>query len=283
MPAPHPTRTRPPLPLSLRSTGRVWRRIALSLAAAVLLAACSEPEPDTQIRIYIAQNEELGAVDALGLDAGDSVDLVVIATRDGAPVSGERVSIVSSKDNLITHPVPRTDERGRATTRILAQNPGQDAVRASLTDGTERELSLRVSDGDHAGHRSGDEAIDESREDVVQWSVLAALETYEEDDRLHASFPESIEALDEQTIRLKGFMMPLDTDSRQRRFLLTQSTPTCFYCVPGGAESAVEIEARDGVEFSFEPMVLEGTFELKDANEMGIFYRLRDARPVDGS
>lgn len=253
----------------------------LVLAPLALLAGCGgEQEPESQVRVYIAGSEELGHVESLGLDAGDAVDLAIIATQDGAPIAGERISVTSRLDNLITHPVPRTDDQGRATTRILAQNPGQDTIEASLTDGSGTEVALRVSDGAHEGHEEGEGTVRE-RDDVVPWSRLADLETFEEDDRLHPDFPEAVRELDRQTVRLQGFMMPLDSDTRQRRFMLTQSTPSCFYCVPGGPESAVEVKAAEPVDFTFEPMVLEGRFELMDANEMGLFYRLTEARRVE--
>ncbi len=267
----------------MRSLTSLLRRSAALLAVTLVAAgtiSCGG-DPKSELRIYIDGNEELGIVEALGLDVGDSVSLLVVATVNGAPLADQRISIESELDNLITHPLPRTDGEGRAGTRLLAQTAGFDRITFTTMDGSSTELQLRVSDGDHARHLDGDNGLLEARDDVVSWETLKALKTYEEDDMLAADFPEPVRELDRRTVRLQGFMMPLDAATRQRHFLLTRSTPSCFYCVPGGPESTVEIVTDEGVEFTFEPMVLEGRFELLEPNEMGIFYRLAGARLVD--
>ena len=263
-----------------RTVFRASQRLLATLAAAALAVGCGgDPEPE--VRVYIAGNEDLGIVEALGLDVGDSVNLLIVATVDGQPMSDQRISVESEQDNLITHPMPRTDSDGKAGTRLLAQHDGFDRITFTTIDGTTTELQLRVSDTDHDLHADGESGPLKERDDVVAWETLRELETFEEDDMLAAKFPERVQALDGETVRLQGFMMPLDAGARQEHFLLTRSTPSCFYCVPGGPESTVEIIAEKGLEFTFEPMVLEGRFELMEPNEMGIFYRLVDARLVD--
>lgn len=79
---------------------------------------------------------------------------------------------------------------------------------------------------------------------------------------------------------LTGFMMPLDPNMQQKHFLLTSNPPSCFFHVPGGPTGAVETLAPDGVEVSWNPIVLEGRFEPQETSEIGVVYRLVDARLV---
>ena len=266
-----------------------WRGAGM-LIATLALAGCLGEGRETEqsdrgaISSYLDGNLELGEVEALSLDAGDQVNLAFRLTdADGRPVAGERLAVLSRAGNLITHPAPRTDDDGYARTRLLAQRGGQDTLEVTAPGDIKGELRLRVGGDEangHKDHQVGEAQVPE-REDVVSWSRLGALETWEEDDLLAAEFPDDIQALEGRTIRVQGFMMPLEQGDRQRHFLLSKSTPSCFYCAPGGPESVVEIKADRGLAFTFDALVLEGELELLDPNEMGMFYRLKNARKAD--
>ena len=47
---------------------------------------------------------------------------------------------------------------------------------------------------------------------------------------------------------------------------------------PGGAAGTVEVFAKKPLEVSWEPILLEGRFEAREAVEDGVVYRLHDAR-----
>ena len=53
-------------------------------------------------------------------------------------------------------------------------------------------------------------------------------------------------------------MMPLDMGVQQRHFLLTSVAPTCGFCLPGGAEQFVEIQAKAPVKYVLDPVVYPG-------------------------
>ena len=83
------------------------------------------------------------------------------------------------------------------------------------------------------------------------------------------------------TVKLSGFIMPLDPDIEQRHFLLTSNPPSCFFHIPGGPAGAVEVFASEGIEATWNPVVIEGRLETLDTGEYGVIYRLQDARAVE--
>lgn len=116
---------------------------------------------------------------------------------------------------------------------------------------------------------------------VLPWSRLDKVGSYKaKDGRLLPKYPDSILALDNQRVRIQGFMMPLEAGPRQSHFLLTVTTPSCAYCLPAGPEGIVEIKASAPVKFSYKPIVLAGQMHVLKSDPMGLYYSLTDATPV---
>jgi uncharacterized protein len=112
---------------------------------------------------------------------------------------------------------------------------------------------------------------------VVSWKTLAEVEAVQQKDKFVPRFSKSVVALDKQQVRLQGFMMPLDMGDRQKRFILTAMPPSCSFCMPGGPDQLVEVQARTPIKYSFEPMVISGRLSVLRDDPMGLFYRLTDA------
>jgi hypothetical protein len=93
-------------------------------------------------------------------------------------------------------------------------------------------------------------------------------------------FTKEIEALDKKEVKLQGFMMPLDTGEKQKRFLLTSMPPSCAFCMPGGPDQLVEVQAKTPVKYGFDPIVVTGKFVVLKDDPMGLYYRLTDAVAV---
>lgn len=97
------------------------------------------------------------------------------------------------------------------------------------------------------------------------------------------SFPDSVRALEGRPIQLTGFMVPLGGQRGQRHFLLSAYPLTCNYCVTGGPSSLVEVVADEPVRFSYDPVIVHGTFELVADPGTDVMYRIRAARVLDTS
>ena len=119
------------------------------------------------------------------------------------------------------------------------------------------------------------------RNDVVPWSTLADFTTRTVRQRVVQVYSAAILALDQRTVRLQGFMTPLDPGTRQVHFLLSSVPLTCPFCTPGGPESLVQVRARRPVRYSMGAIVVEGRFHVLQNDSLGFFYRITHAIEVD--
>ena len=118
------------------------------------------------------------------------------------------------------------------------------------------------------------------RADVVPWSLLTAVKTRTEKNKLLPNFEKAQLALDQKTQRVQGFMMPLEPGEKQTHFLLSSVPLTCNFCVPGGPESMVEVKTKTPVKYTLEPVVVEGQFAVLKDDPYGLYYRISDASAV---
>jgi uncharacterized protein len=118
------------------------------------------------------------------------------------------------------------------------------------------------------------------RDDVVAWSVLTAVTTKTEKNKILPVFGQQQLALNQKTQKVQGFMMPLESGPNQRHFLLTSVPLTCGFCLPGGPESMIEVRTKTPVKYSMEPVVVEGRFLVLNDDSYGLYYRITDAVAV---
>ncbi len=115
---------------------------------------------------------------------------------------------------------------------------------------------------------------------VVSWKTLAEVQTVKQKDRFIPEFGKNVATLDKKEVKLQGFMMPLDMGEKQKRFILAAMLPSCSFCLPGGPEQMVEVQAKTPVKYGFEPIIVSGRFEVLRDDAMGLYYRLTDAVTV---
>ena len=119
-----------------------------------------------------------------------------------------------------------------------------------------------------------------ARTDVVPWSVLTAVKTKNEKNRILPVFNLDQMALNQKTQRIQGFMMPLEPGEKQTHFLLSSVPLTCSFCTPGGPESMVEVRTKTPVAYTMEPVTVEGKFAVLADDPYGIYYRVTEAVAV---
>ncbi len=112
---------------------------------------------------------------------------------------------------------------------------------------------------------------------VVSWKTLSQVEAVRQKDKFVPKFSGGITALDKKEIKLQGFMLPLDMGEKQKRFILTALPPSCSFCLPGGPDQLVEVQAKTPVKYGYEPIVVTGKFAVLKDDDMGLYYRLTDA------
>lgn len=120
----------------------------------------------------------------------------------------------------------------------------------------------------------------------TKWSKLSEVELLEvqEDGETRSipRFPESLKELDGKEVYMSGYMIPLGFAEEQDNFLLSAwPGDGCYFHMPGGPESIVEIRAAEMFDFSYDTIAMTGTLELVEDDPFGLIYRMTDARPAD--
>ncbi len=241
--------------------------------------------PDKAIDVRLELSSEFGYVDEFGRHVVDLLEQdyayirVQILSKDSGPVmdavpvfSIEGTSQLLEPEALTTQPT--TDEFGVIEFAVIGGQMGLDQVRVEF-GGARAELLVNVISLEAAGFPALPVV-----EGGLPWEELTEARVRYQETVLVAEFPSTITARTGQTVKLSGFMMPLESELKQRRFLLTSNPPSCFFHLPGGPAGAVEVFANEGVEMSWDPVVLEGRFEPQQTSAVGVVYRLYDARLV---
>lgn len=115
---------------------------------------------------------------------------------------------------------------------------------------------------------------------AVSWKTLAQVEPVKRGGKMIPEFSKEILALDNQTVRICGFMMPLDMTAHQQHFLLSAVPASCPFCMPAGPEAIVEIVSKRPVKFGFDPIIMSGKLSLLKSDQSGLLYRMTDAESV---
>jgi uncharacterized protein len=118
------------------------------------------------------------------------------------------------------------------------------------------------------------------RTDVVSWNLLTSIATKAEKNKLVPVFTKDQLALNQKPQRVQGFMMPLEPGEKQTHFLLSSVPLSCGFCVPGGPESMVEVKTKTPVQYTLDPVVVEGKFATLTHDEYGLYYRMTEAVAV---
>ena len=121
----------------------------------------------------------------------------------------------------------------------------------------------------------------QEKDGVVSWQVLSSVTTRPEKNRLVPVFPSNVQSLNNQTVRVQGFMLPLEAGEKQRHFLLSSVPTTCSFCVPAGPEGLVEVRSNAPVKYTLEPVLVEGKLAVLPNDPYGLYYRVVNAAPVN--
>lgn len=114
---------------------------------------------------------------------------------------------------------------------------------------------------------------------AVPWSLLSKTAIRKIDGKLGPDFPAPLKPLNGKTVKLQGYILPLEAGQTHKRFLLSAWSPSCPFCLTAGPEAMIEVKARKDVKYSLDPVVVQGRLELLDNDPAGMFFRLVDAEP----
>ncbi len=203
--------------------------------------------------------------------------LLILDAKD-RPVRGARPRIRPSRDSRfisLSEDVPATGDLGNFQFGIVGGTMGEEYVEISVGDEFVvmllNVISARASGYDWLADIEG----------VLDWKLLMQAKVSWDDLGVSAVFPKEVLAEHGKTVKLVGFAMPLEATLEQKHFLLTSSPPGCFFHLPGGPSGAVEVFSSKPLSVGFEPIVLEGRFQALTTSEIGVVYRLHEARALD--
>ena len=199
---------------------------------------------------------------------------VLVRTPEGRPVVGAQAKVSIDGSSSVLPGELTSDEDGIINIEVIGGQMGLDTVTARVAE-SNVEFALNVISLASTGF-----PVLEQVEGSIPWAELMQAQLEYKDMKMYASFPDSIKDLAGDTVKLSGFMMPLDPEMKQKRFILTSNPPSCFFHVPGGPAGSVEVLAAEGIEMSWDPIVIEGRFEPQETSEVGVVYRLQEAKLV---
>lgn len=201
---------------------------------------------------------------------------VQVQTADGHPVMGAKPEFeIRGRTRLSAIDASEaTDDTGMVSFGLIGTAKGADTLTVRV--GSARtELLINVISLESVGYAGLDRVPG-----ALRWEDLMRARLRFDQERVRAEFPADVAARHGQTVKLVGFMMPLEAAEKQTHFLLTANPPSCFFHIPGGPAGAVEVRTTQGLASTWDPVILEGRFETANGSEAGVVYRLLDARVV---
>ncbi|QDQ27609.1 DUF3299 domain-containing protein [Chitinimonas arctica] len=128
-------------------------------------------------------------------------------------------------------------------------------------------------------HAPGEALAD--REGFVTWRTLAGVRLAPQGQRWAPQFDAGVLALDQQDVKLQGYMVPLGLSEMQDHFILAATAPSCDFCLPGGSEEVVEIMAVTPVRLVYGAIALSGKLSVLKNDANGLYYRLDNVRQIE--
>ena len=105
-----------------------------------------------------------------------------------------------------------------------------------------------------------------------------------EDDSVPAKFEvvfsPDVKKLNNKSIKVAGFMMPIEQRETHKRFMLSAVPPGCPFCLPGGPNSIIEVFLKTPRKYTTDAIVVSGTMNLLKDDPSGFYYRMIEAAEV---
>lgn len=268
----------------MTNRSRLLRGLLALVMIAGLLPGTTASAGAPTIGIYITDQENWGEIANLSLTRGDTFYLtLVVEDEQNQPLADYKLRVQSEIGNRINPDTPATDANGRAEIVLEAVENGMDNLRIT-GPGAGTTLALVVQD---LGEKDHGFAVGLKEQDLsempgaVAWRTLGNVRVEERNGFYYPTFSSEVKKLDGTNVTLQGFMLPLENSEKQRHFLLSATPPSCFFCLPGGPESIVEIKTSEAVDYTFDPVTINGKLELlQGGDDFGLFYRVTSASRV---
>ena len=262
---------------------RLLASLLLIFGLVGLAVADLEREP-RYLRLYMTDMHGWGEIRDMSLLTGDTLYIsLIVEDATGEPVENARLSAQSQLGNRVSTEDGFSNKDGWIHASILATTEGEDRIRFRVGE-LHTDLKLIVAANEEElpptiGQAGQGQTLVVDYPGALPWETLA--DTTPGKNFGPPSFGETISQYDGKPVILQGFMLPLQNEDRQSHFILSANPPHCYFCMPGGAESLVEVHAGPPIRFSYDPIVIQGTLRLiRDDEAMGLYYQIRGAKQL---
>ncbi|MEO1624946.1 MAG: hypothetical protein AAFV25_07295, partial [Bacteroidota bacterium] len=95
-------------------------------------------------------------------------------------------------------------------------------------------------------------------------------------------FSEPIKKLDGELVTIKGYIIPVEGYKSHREFVFSAFPYNmCFFCGGAGPETVMEVEAKEAIKYTTEPITIRGKLQLNDEDINRLIYALTEVERVD--
>ena len=112
------------------------------------------------------------------------------------------------------------------------------------------------------------------------WDILASAPVTldSKSGTYRVSFPEQVKGYDGSRLKISGFFLPIETDTKPRRFGLSRRNLSCPFCPPSKPTEVIEVVTLERITpVVNDMMIVEGKLKLVQDGSKGLFYRLEGA------
>jgi len=116
------------------------------------------------------------------------------------------------------------------------------------------------------------------------WQVLSKITFKKEYDEMMGFkvdvpvFSDAVKELDGELVKVKGYIVPVEGYKGQKEFVFSAFPYNmCFFCGGAGPETVMEVYATEPIEYTADPIVIQGKLILNDSDINRLIYSLEDA------
>lgn len=119
------------------------------------------------------------------------------------------------------------------------------------------------------------------------WKTLSKITYKKEYDELlgfkvdKPIFSNDVKKLEGKKVTIRGYIIPVEGYKSHKEFVFSAFPYNmCFFCGGAGPETVMEVYAVKGVEFTQEPVTLQGVLKLNSEDINRLMYILEEAEQV---
>jgi hypothetical protein len=128
--------------------------------------------------------------------------------------------------------------------------------------------------------RKAQDTLPKSQHPMWQTLLKTKINMDKKEGYYSAVFPPEVKALSGKQVTISGFILPLESTEKFKHFILSKRTPTCPFCPPGEPNEIVDVWTSEPIGYSEDIITVKGTFELMNDREMGLFFKMKDAKKM---